>query len=247
MLAALLMAVSGGLFEIFLKRSVNLSRLTDRMFVAAGQVAGIAMVLALAALSPVSFGILADGPYSLAALAIILVWFSSSALRLKAFKEEKVSVLLPWSNLLPLLSVVAGYFLDPKVSVPAFAVALASVLGLAAYGFLDARGGKFSAGVFWFVLSVLCDVAEAFVSAWIVAKHPVASFTLMALLAYFGLTLALTLNRRHWKGLRSQPDGFWTARTVSSVLMYGCWFLGLFLYRDSASSSRTCSRSCRWA
>lgn len=232
MFFAIIMSISYWLYEISLKKSLDLSRLSQRNFLILGQSIWFILVAYLILSWKVDYSRFYDFKTAGILSLIALLWWLSEFFKQLAYDNDKISTLLPYSNLTPVLLILFWYLTLRDSSFTSFLIALATTLIILIDWFLRNRNQKFSKGVIFMLLTDVCDVSEMILTAYIIKSLPIWTFMMWALSVYYLIAIIIVFHWNSFKEMITQDRKFYIVRLISSVLWYLYWFFEVFLYQE---------------
>ncbi len=148
----------------------------------------------------------------------------------QVYREEKISVIMPYLNLSKIFIISASFFIFQDVSLISFIITLITV-GIIIGASVDLKTLKLPRN-FSKILSVEILRATAWlIGAWIIVTYSEIIFLNLYVVLGLLYMIVLTYFTQQYWDLKSAPLKFWTDRFLSS-LWWISWFLSLIVIKN---------------
>ena len=145
----------------------------------------------------------------------------------KVYREEKISVIMPFTNLNKIFVIIASFFIFQDVSILSFFIILFTVLIiiLASFDFKNKTIPK----NFSTILAVeSIKAADIFLSWWLVVHYGEVLYFNVTFLVWLSMYLAISLYTWQIQDIKDAPLGYWKVRIIWA-LWWVSWFLSLIV------------------
>ena len=158
-------------------------------------------------------------------IAVFRTWIAQ-----KIYKEEKMSVIMPYTNVNKILTIIFSFFIFSDVSILSLIITLIAISIIILFS-IDFKTLKFPRNI-WKILTVELWLAiTTLLSWWIVIKYWEIIYFMLAALCGFFILFVLNLFLWEFKTLKWLPKWFWINRYIWS-LWWLSWFLSLVVIKN---------------
>lgn len=148
----------------------------------------------------------------------------------QVYREEKISVLMPYFNLNKIFVIVSSFFLFKDVSLISFCITIftAIVIMLAA---VDIKNKRFPRN-FWKIIFIeSLRTVWVLLGGWVVLNYSEMTYFVLYVLWCVPIYLLLSVKTWQLKDLKQTPFTYWKYRTIGALGWFS-WFLGLVVIKN---------------
>jgi len=227
MLFALLSTFIWSVADVFWKKSLNYKVGPRAHELSCYPIA--LLILAYFILSGFSFSSLDFKAY-LAIIAIVVVDVIRQPVMQQVYREEKLSLIMPYLNLSKIFVILLWFFLFKDVSYTTLVIALITVWIIMIWK-IDFTTLKLPRNFQKILFVELCRTSSAIIWWWIILRYwDIALFNLYVIF-WCSFILLLTLQTGQFNDIKSKPLAFWKYRQIAAMWWFG-WFLSLVVIKN---------------
>lgn len=157
--------------------------------------------------------------------AIYLVDIVRLPIMQKVYREEKISVIMPYLNLHKIFVIIASFFIFKDVSNIAFILTLVTICVIGVWS-IDFKSFKLPRNLKSILLVEFLKWISILTWWWFVLKYGDTIFFNLYVTIWFFIIILLTLLSRQLVDLKKAPINYWKTRLLWSVWWFS-WFLSL--------------------
>jgi len=146
------------------------------------------------------------------------------------YKEEKLSVIVPYLNLSKIFIIVSSFFIFQDVSYTSFFIALFTVWVIILWS-IDIHTFRLPRNFLKILFVETCRATWALLWGWIIVNHWDIVFFNIYVLGAWLFTLFLTITTKQYKDFKNLPKAFWTHREMAALWWFS-WFLSLVVIKN---------------
>ena len=148
----------------------------------------------------------------------------------QVYKEEKVSVLMPYLNLNKVFVIIASFFLFKDVSYISFCIIIFTVLVIILSS-IDIKNRKLPRN-FWKIIFIEANrTICALVGGWVILEYSEITYFVVYGLIWFVVFLLLSIKTKQIQALTHVPKTYWKLRPIGSLWWFS-WFLSLVVIKN---------------
>lgn len=148
----------------------------------------------------------------------------------QVYKEEKISVIMPYLNLNRIFVIIASFFLYQDVSYISFGIIICTII-LIALSSIDIKSRRLPRSFWKILFTESWNPIWILLWGWLILNYSeIIYFNLYIILGTL-LIWYITLKKKQFKDLRWAPIDYWKYRFISS-LGWISWFLSLVVIKN---------------
>ena len=168
------------------------------------------------------------------AFVIIAVTIVIDAMRLpvlqQIYKEEKMSVIMPYLNINRILIIIASFFIFQDVSVTALCITIFAIIILWVLS-IDFKTLKFPKCFSKILFSEIAKTIWVLFAWWLIVEHWEIWYFNAYILIWLMLNVILVYYTGQFKDLQGASNSYWKERTLWSIWWFS-WFLSMVVISD---------------
>ncbi|MCP4523896.1 MAG: hypothetical protein GY828_06805 [Candidatus Gracilibacteria bacterium] len=202
-----------------------------------GHIGAIIGIITIVILGKFNFVLHSYWDYGLIILCFLFFFFQIR-LNQYVFKNEKISVLVPYENLGKILTVLMGVFiLKDDISTISLIFFLFTVLLIGAFG-LNGKNLQFSKTVGIFCIAQVLSACANFLTGYILIHNSSLDYYTVYILFSVTFVFIATLFFKQWPELQKLDKTYYVNRIISSFTWIG-WLIGILLIKEIGLSTTT--------
>lgn len=162
--------------------------------------------------------------------SVIVIDSLRQPLMQQVYREEKISVIMPYLNLSKIFIISSSFFLFGDVSLTSFIITLITVWVIM-WASIDIKTLKLPRNFLKILCVEILRAVAALVGAWIIVTYNEVTFLNLYVVLWLFYMISLTYITGQYLDLKNVPLRFWTDRFLAS-LWWISWFLSLIVIKN---------------
>ena len=161
---------------------------------------------------------------------IILIDTIRLPIQQQFYREEKISVIMPYLNINKVLVIIASFFIFKDVSYTALCITILTIF-IIAFGSIDLKTLKVPR-CFWKILfTELLKTLWVLISGWLILSYSEVTFFNSYIILGLTTNILLVLLLQQWSDFKKVGKEYWKQRTLWSIWWFS-WFLSLVVIKN---------------
>jgi len=163
-------------------------------------------------------------------LGILLLDVFKEPILQQVYKEEKISVLMPYLNLNKIFVIISSFFLFQDVSTISFCITIFTALVIILAS-VDLKNKRFPRN-FWKIIFIEWNrTIGTILGWWFILKYSEVSYFVLYALIWACVYFSLAVKTQQISGLKQAPLAYWKIRPIGSLGWFA-WFLSLVVIKN---------------
>lgn len=224
-------------WDSFRKITLEESRMSTSMFSFFASLLWWIIILGIFLYFGMDFSIFNDSLYLLIIFVIVLVWFLNQYLLQHVYKNEKLSILLPFDSLDKIFIVVFWfiifYWTDQWTSITTLLITLLTIC-IIIFSSIDIKNISLPKTVIIFIVHKIIRAAKILWAWFFLLKYSSIDYVILDWVFYIIFAfIAVIALKRPFKNMLNQSRKFYNNRIISIILWRSGYILGIYIIQDS--------------
>lgn len=146
------------------------------------------------------------------------------------YREEKISIIMPYTNLNKIFVIIASFFLFQDVSVTSFIIILFTI-GVIVLASIDFKNKRLPRNFWKILLSEFLTSFDILLGGWLVLNYGELSYFNVSFVIWVILYLCVVTISHQAIDIRNAPKAYWQVRLIGA-LWWVAWFLSLVVIKN---------------
>ncbi|MCH2189085.1 hypothetical protein MK079_04640 [Candidatus Gracilibacteria bacterium] len=227
MIVALISTFMQALADIFWKKSLSYG-VGGKIHDLLSYPIGVAMAIYF-----LSYGI--DGSvFDLTIVVVVFVVMLVAIFRTqfyqKIYNEEKISVIMPYTNINKIVIIICSFFLFSDVSVISLFITIIAIIVIILFS-IDFKNHTVPKNTTSLIVLEILRAIDVLVSGWIILNYTEIHYFIVVVVWGIIILMTLSFAGKQFKTIRGKPKEFWVSRYIGG-LGWIAWFLALVIIKD---------------
>lgn len=166
----------------------------------------------------------------IAMLLIVVVDAVRQPVLQQVYKEEKISLIIPYLNLSKIFIILLGFFIFQDVSYTTLIIAIITVWVIVVWK-MDLKTCKLPRNFSKILFVETCRTSSTLIAGWIILTYWNITMFNLYIAFWFITVLLLTIQTGQIKDIKSKPLEFWKYRQIGAIWWIG-WFISLIVIKN---------------
>ncbi len=162
--------------------------------------------------------------------AILFIAVLRTSVIQKIYREEKISVIMPFTNVNKILAIIFSFFIFSDVSITSLLITLVAVI-IIIVSSIDFKTLKFPRNISMLLISEIVAAIVTISWWWIINKYSEIIYFVLAAITWWIILIVFSFIKWEFKDLKWLPKSFWYSRLTGSLWRLS-WYLSLVVIKN---------------